>query len=135
MERYFLDWIRQANGLLLEAYRRQAQECRLCWRDGELRFQALITSSWELIKAVPLDSDQYLRLFNIATQMIDEGGHFQIRMPGKSDQAAAYRISFLTGNEADECAVRLILEPPNWPVSEESEAELNEGQLDTEYIN
>jgi hypothetical protein len=145
MEKEFLEWIRQANGLLLEAYRRQAQECRLCWVAGELRFQALIASTWAVIKAVPLESAQYLRLFHLATQMIDDGGYFQIRLPEASaEPTIAYRINFQIGADAADCAVRLLLErqPGNAAAAEEPTIELAEDTtaapdelLDSEYIN
>ena len=141
MEQEFLEWIRQANGLLMEAYRRRAQECKLCWEFGELRFEALINSAWVLIKAVQLDDLQYLRLFRLAKQMIDSRGHFQIRIsePG-NEPAAAYRIIFQVGADAVDCTVRLVLETGFSSVPAEEEAEVKElaevdDQLDSEYIN
>jgi hypothetical protein len=143
MEKQFLDWVRQANGLLWEAYCLQAQECRLCWENGELHFQALITTSWQVIKTVPVDGNQYLHFFRLATQMIDDGGFFQLQVPGASSSArVSYQIKFQSGNDAAQCAVQLILQradnnriretgggrekPPAW-----AENDL----LDSDYIN
>ncbi|MEW6731623.1 MAG: hypothetical protein AB1489_09880 [Acidobacteriota bacterium] len=135
----FWDWMRQANGLLLEAYRRQAQECKLCWEAGELRFQALVASHWVVIKAIPLESAQYLRIFHIATQMIDDGSHYQVRLPEASGVlSATFRINFFVGLAASDCAVRLVLESPS-AVAYTSDAgkDLNAADevFDSKYIN
>lgn len=129
-----LEWIRAANGLLLEAYYKEAQECRLCWIEGEIRFLAQTKQTSIVIKAAPFDADSYLQLFYHATKIIDKGSYFQLRVPNSEKaENITYQIDFLTGENASECIVRLVLTPniDNGSANNFEEEEL----YDSTYLN